>query len=109
MPASRRPKLPRELFETRSHTWHALGLGDELTPRFSKKALGGLVLALLVIAGTLVVYSQRAKIAPRHGEWVRIGTVIILVLVRSAATHWLSKGLAPRMYRRLDPATAGTV
>ena len=109
MPAPRRPKLPRELFETRSHTWHALGLGDELTPRFSKKALGGLVLALLVIAGTLVVYSQRAKIAPGYGEWIRIGTVVVLVLVGSAATHWLSKGLAPRMYRRLDPATAGTV
>jgi small-conductance mechanosensitive channel len=109
MPAPRRPKLPRELFETRSHTWHALGLGDELTPRSSKKALGGLVLALLVIAGTLVVYSQRAKIAPGYGEWVRIGTVVVLVLAGSAATHWLSKGLAPRMYRRLDPATAGTV
>ncbi len=109
MPAPRRPKLPRELFETRSHTWHALGLGDELTPRFSKKAFGGLLLALLVIAGTLVVYSQRAKIAPGYGEWIRIGTVIVLILVGSAATHWLSKGLAPRMYRRLDPATAGTV
>ena len=109
MPAPRRPKLPRELFETRSHTWHALGLGDELTPGFSKKALGGLLLALLVIAGTLVVYSQRAKIAPGYGEWVRIGTVVVLVLAGSAATHWLSKGLAPRMYRRLDPATAGTV
>ncbi len=109
MPAPRRPKLPRELFETRSHTWNALGLGDELTPRFSKKALGGLVLALLVIAGTLVVYSKRASIAPGYGEWFRIGTVIVLVLVGSAATHWLSKGLAPRMYRRLDPATAGTV
>lgn len=109
MPAPRRPKLPRELFETRSHTWHALGLGDELTPRFSRKALGGLVLALLVIAATLVVYSQRAKIAPGYGEWIRIGTVIVLVLVGSAATHWLSQGLAPRMYRRLDPATAGTV
>jgi len=109
MPTPRRPKLPRELFETRSHTWHALGLGDELTPRFSKKALGGLLAALLVIAGTLVVYSQRAKIAPGYGEWIRIGTVIVLILVGSAATHWLSKGLAPRMYRRLDPATAGTV
>jgi small-conductance mechanosensitive channel len=109
MPAPRRPKLPRELFETRSHTWHALGLGDELTPRFSKKAFGGLLLALLVIAATLVVYSQRAQIAPGYGQWIRLGTVIVLVLAGSAATHWLAKGLAPRMYRRLDPATAGTV
>ena len=34
--------------------------------------------------------------------------MVVLVIVGSAATHWLAKGLAPRMYRRLDPATAGT-
>lgn len=101
--------MPRELFETRSHTWQALGLGDELTPRFSKKAFGGLLVALLVIAATLVVYHQRAHIAPGYGEWIRIGTVVVLVIVGSAATHWLSRGLAPRMNRRLDPATAGTL
>ncbi len=50
-PAPRRPRLPRELFETRSHAWHSLGLGDELAPRFSKRQFGGLLLALLVIAG----------------------------------------------------------
>ena len=30
MPTPRR-RLPRELFETRSHAWHSLGLGDQLT------------------------------------------------------------------------------
>ncbi len=104
----RRPKLPRELFETRSHTWQALGIGDELTPRVSKRTVGGLLLALLVIAATLVVYYQRHEIAPGYGPWIRFGTVVILILVGTAATHWLSKGLAPRLYRRLDPATAGT-
>ncbi|MGE0065990.1 MAG: mechanosensitive ion channel domain-containing protein [Solirubrobacterales bacterium] len=108
MPAPRRPKLPRELFETRSHTWHALGLGDELTPRFSKRALGGLLVALLVIAATLLVYDRRAQIAPGYGHWIRIGTVVMLVIAGSAATHWLASGLTPRLYRRLDPATAGT-
>ena len=109
MPAPRRPKLPRELFETRSHTWHSLGLGEELTPRFSRKALVGLLAALLVIAATLVVYSQRARIAPGYGQWIRFATVAVLIVVGAAATHWLARGLAPRMYRRLDPATAGTV
>jgi len=108
MPAPRRPRLPRDLFETRSHTWHALGLGDELAPRFSKRALVGLLVALLVIAATLVVYYRRQEIAPGYGQWVRAGTVVVLVIVGSAATHWLSKGLTPRLYRRLDPATAGT-
>src|SRR5918995_7458663 len=62
-PPPRRPRLPRELFETRSHAWHSLGLGDELAPRFSKRQFGGLLLALLLIAGTLFVYEQRREIA----------------------------------------------
>src|SRR6478672_7077009 len=108
MPAPRRPRLPRELFETRSHAWHSLGLGDELAPKFSKRQFGGLLLALLVIAGTLFVYYQRKEIAPGYGQWIRIGTAVILVTVGSAAAHWLVRGLSPRLYRRLDPATAGT-
>ena len=65
-------------------------------------------MALLVIAATLVVYFERRTIAPGYGEWIRIGTVVVLVIVGSAATHWLAKALSPRLYRRLDPATAGT-
>jgi small conductance mechanosensitive channel len=107
-PAPRRPRLPKELFETRSHAWHSLGLGDELAPKFSKRQFGGLLLALLVIAGTLFVYYQRKEIAPGYGQWIRIGTAVILVTVGSAAAHWLVRGLSPRLYRRLDPATAGT-
>jgi small-conductance mechanosensitive channel len=109
MPSPHRRKLPRELFETRSHAWHSLGLGDELAPRISKKALGELLAALLVLAATLVVYYNRQRLLPGYGPWVRIGTVIILVIVGSAATHWLVQGLTPRLYRRLDPATAGTL
>ncbi len=107
-PAPRRRRLPRELFETRSHAWHSLGLGDELAPRFSKRQLGGLLIALLVLAGTLVVYYNRKHIAPGYSQWIRYGTVVILVIVGSAAVHWLARGLSPRLYRRLDPATAGT-
>lgn len=65
-------------------------------------------MALLVLAGTLVVYYNRRHIAPGYGGWIRYGTVVILVIVGSAATHWLARGLSPRLYRRLDPATAGT-
>jgi small conductance mechanosensitive channel len=109
MPAPKRPKMPRELFETRTHAWTSLGLGEEIEARaVSKRSLLGLVVALLVLIATLVVYSHRREIAPGYGEWFRIGTVIVLVIVGSAAIHWLSRSLQPRLYRRLDPATAGT-
>lgn len=107
-PQPRRPRLPRELFETRSHAWQSLGLGEELRPRFSKRRLTGLLLALVLLAGTLVVYYHRREIVPGYSHWVRGGTVVVLIVVGSLATHWLSSGLSPRLYRRLDPATAGT-
>src|SRR5260370_1249284 len=54
MPAPRRdrpgkrPKLPRELFETRTHAWQSLGLGEEIETRgVSKGSLVGLVVAIL--------------------------------------------------------------
>jgi small conductance mechanosensitive channel len=109
MPTPRRPKLPRELFETRSHAWHSLGLGDELAPRMSRKALGGLLVALLVLAATLIVYYNRHRLLPGYGQWVRFATVAILIVVGSAGSHWLVRGLSPPLYRRLDPATAGTL
>lgn len=101
--------MPRELFETRSHAWHSLGLEEELAPRLSKKTLLGLLGALAVLAATLVVYYNRHTLFPGNGQWVRVGTVAILVIVGSAATHWLVRGLSPQLYRRLSPATAGTV
>jgi small-conductance mechanosensitive channel len=110
MPAPRRPRLPRELFETRTHAWQSLGLGEEIETRgVSKRSLVGLIVAVLVLIATLVVYSHRRQIAPGYGEWFRVGTVIVLILVGAAAVHWFSRSLSPRLYRRLDPATAGTV
>jgi small conductance mechanosensitive channel len=109
MAAPKRPKLPRELFETRTHAWQSLGLGEEIETRGdSKRSLAGLIVAVLALIATLIVYSHRREIAPGYGPWFRVGTVIVLVIVGSAAIHWLSRSLQPRLYRRLDPATAGT-
>jgi small-conductance mechanosensitive channel len=110
MPAPRRPRIPRELFETRTHAWESLGLGEEIEARgVSKRSIAGLILAVLVLIATLVVYSHRRQIAPGYGEWFRVGTVIVLVIVGTAVIGLLSRSLQPRLYRRLDPATAGTL
>jgi small conductance mechanosensitive channel len=109
MAAPKKPKLPRELFETRSHAWQSLGLGEEIESQgVSKGSLAGFIVAVLALIATLVVYSHRREIAPGYGEWFRVGTVLVLIIVGSAAIHWLSRALQPRLYRRLDPATAGT-
>jgi len=99
MPARRpkRPKLPRELFETRTHAWESLGLGEEIeTKKVSKSTIAGIFIAILAIIATLVVYSHRRQIAPGYGEWFRIGTVIVLVIVGwRVAFDYLSLWVGP--------------
>lgn len=104
-----RRRLPRELFETRSHSWHEVGLGHELETRSPGRALGGLLVALIAIAGVLVVYYQRQDLFPGYGSWVRAATVAILIVVGAAGSHWLVRWISPRLFRRVDPATAGTL
>ena len=108
MPAPRR-RLHRELFETRSHSWQEVGLGHELEAQSPGRALGGLVIALVVLAATLVVYYRRQDLLPGYGPWVRAATVAILIIVGSAGSHWLVRWVSPRLFRRVDPATAGTL
>jgi small-conductance mechanosensitive channel len=101
--------MPRELFETRSHSWHAVGLGEELDPGAARRAPAGLFVALLLIAGALVVYANRGDWLPQYEGWVRVGTAVVLAIGGSAAVHWLVRSLSPRLFRRLAPATAGTL
>src|SRR6201995_607999 len=100
MPAPRR-RIPRELFETRSHAWTSIGLGDELAPKVSRKALGGLLAAVIVLVATLFVYYNRHTIAPGYGPWIRVGTVVVLILVGSAAVPWVRGGPFLRLLRCL--------
>src|SRR5665811_1246326 len=108
MPAPRR-RLSREFFETRSHSWYEVGLGEEIEKSSPRRALGGLVLALVALTGTLLVFHNRQDWLPGYGPWVKVATVAVLVIVGSVAVHWLVRGLTPRLFRRLDPATAGTL
>jgi small conductance mechanosensitive channel len=64
---------------------------------------------LLLIGGTLVAYSRRSDLAPGYETWVRVATVLVLVVVGSAAAAWLGRWASPAFYRRLDPAAAGTI
>src|ERR1700710_2031085 len=108
MPAPRR-RLNRELFETRTHSWQEVGLGHELEATSPGRALGGLLAALTVLAAVLVVYYRRHELLPGYGSWVRAATVVILIIVGSAGSHWLVRWTSPRLFPRVDPATAGTV
>jgi small conductance mechanosensitive channel len=61
------------------------------------------------LAAVLVVYYRRHELLPGYGSWVRATTVVILIIVGSAGSHWLVRWTSPRLFRRVDPATAGTL
>ncbi|HTU79309.1 MAG TPA: mechanosensitive ion channel family protein [Solirubrobacteraceae bacterium] len=125
------PRTPPKMFETRSQAWKEVGLLRQISPRVVKRArLEALVLVPLFV-GVVLVYDNRVSLfgteAPAapgvHGGQipahlvleepfdavVRIATVIALVILGWAIARDLGRGLGPPLFRRLEPATAGTV
>ncbi len=124
------PKTPPKMFETRSHAWQEVGLLRQISPRVVKRArLEALVLVPLFV-GVVVLYDNRVSLLgttkhvkatrtePAHTEQVleqalntpiRVATVLILMILGWAIARDLGRGLGPALFRRLDPATAGTL
>jgi small-conductance mechanosensitive channel len=117
------PKTPPRMFETRSQSWREVGLLRQVSPRVVKRArLEALVLMPLFVA-VVIVYDNRASLfgaAGRHGRAaheleapletiVTAATVIALLILGWAIARDIGRGLGPPLFRRLEPATAGTV
>src|SRR5919109_4818804 len=99
----------RSAFESRTQIWREVGLGSEIDRGAARRGKGGALVAALLIAGVLVVFSERKTLFPGHGLEVRVATVVLLVLLGWMLAHSLGRGFAPVLYRRLDPGTAGRV
>src|SRR5664280_3585370 len=117
------PRTPPKMFETRSQAWREVGLLRQISPRVVKRArLEALVLVPLFV-GVVVFYDNRVSLlgaAGTHGHKakelepaletpVTIVTVIALVILGWAIARDIGRSLGPPLFRRLDPATAGTV
>jgi small conductance mechanosensitive channel len=110
------------MFETRSQAWKEVGLLRQISPRVVKRArLEALVLVPLFV-GIVIVYDNRVTLfgsrasphAPLRLEQgvetpLRVVTVVALVILGWAIARDVGRGLGPPLFRRLDPATAGTV
>jgi small conductance mechanosensitive channel len=119
------PRTPQKLFETRSHAWREVGLLRQISPRVVKRArIEALVLVPLFV-GVVILYDNRLSLLGtttpgRHGHPpttslegletpVTVAAVIALVALGWALARDIGRGLGPALFRRLDPATAGTV
>jgi small conductance mechanosensitive channel len=118
------PRTPPKMFETRSQAWRDVGLLRQISPRVVKRArLEALVLVPLFI-GVVVLYDHRVGLLGtqvKHGHAsykelepaldtpVTVATVVALMILGWAIARDVGRGLGPALFRRLDPATAGTV
>jgi small conductance mechanosensitive channel len=111
------PRTPPKMFETRSHAWRQVGLLSQISPRVVKRArLEALVLVPLFV-GVVILYDNRASIAGERGTKlepaletpVRLAAVCVLLVLGWAIARDVGRALGPPLFRRLDPATAGTV
>jgi small conductance mechanosensitive channel len=114
---------PRRMFETRSHAWEEVGLLRQISPRVVKRARAEALVLAVAFAGVVVLYNHRVDLlgaAGSHGRAatelpseldapVRAVTVVALMILGWGIAGAVGRGLGPPLFRRLDPATAGTV
>ncbi|HSZ15201.1 MAG TPA: mechanosensitive ion channel family protein [Solirubrobacteraceae bacterium] len=126
------PKTPPKMFETRSHAWQEVGLLRQISPKVVKRARLEALVLLPLFVGVVLLYDNRVSLLgttvaatpERHGKPpvpahkvleqaletpIRVVTVIALMILGWAIARDVGRGLGPALFRRLEPATAGTV
>ncbi len=102
------------MFETRSEAWERVGLAAQVSQRIVRRARRQILVLLPLIIGVLVLYHYRVDILGKDTErrwdtviqWV---VVIALLALGWALARDIGRAAGPTFFRRMDPATAGTV
>jgi small-conductance mechanosensitive channel len=110
------------MFETRSQAWQEVGLLRQISPRVVKRARLEVLLLVPLFVTVVILYDNRVSLIGtpgRHGHPgtlepaldtpVRIAAVLALMILGWAIARDIGRSLGPPLFRRLDPATAGTV
>lgn len=110
------PKTPPRMFETRSQAWAEVGLEEQVSRGELKRArVEGALLAALFV-GVVVLYNHRASLfglskskTPGADSAVQIAAVLVLLILGWRVARDAGRAFGPALFRRMDPATAGTV
>jgi small conductance mechanosensitive channel len=107
------------MFETRSHAWREAGLLHQVSPGAVRRARWEALLLVPLFVGVVVLYEHRRGLLGLdkygHGRlvWlqtpVSLVTVVALLIVGWALARDVGRALGPALFRRMDPAMAGTV
>jgi small conductance mechanosensitive channel len=105
------------MFETRSQAWREVGLLHQVNPRAVKRARLEALLLVGLFMAVVVVYDHRRSLlgvdtsgSPSEVDTLtHVAIVVALLILGWAIARAIGRGLGPPLFRRLDPATAGTV
>jgi small-conductance mechanosensitive channel len=109
MPAVR--NRAAEMFRTKSYSWQQAGLAAQLRQEAAeqaKRARRELLIFVPLFAGVVVLYAYRDDIKG-YSIHIRVAAVILLLFLGWGIARALGRAFGPMLFRRLDPATAGTV
>ena len=98
-----------DAFPTRTERWQQAGLADAIQTADAKRARRKALVFVLLIAGVLTLFALRQDLFPDLAKASRYVTAILLIGLGWGLAGTLAMGVAPQLFRRMDPATAGTV
>jgi small conductance mechanosensitive channel len=113
------------MFETRSEAWERVGLAVSTSHRAVRKARRQALIFLPLLVAVLVIYNDRHQILGikcvsrpsgrtqcTQSPWetpLQIAAVVALLILGWSFARDVGRAAAPTIFRRMDPATAGTV
>jgi small conductance mechanosensitive channel len=113
------PKTPPRMFETRSQSWQEAGLIEQVSPRAVRRARWHALLLIPLFVAVVLLYEHRYSLLGRHelehGElkWLNtpidLVTVAVLLMLGWAIARDVGRAFGPALFRRMEPAAAGTV
>jgi small-conductance mechanosensitive channel len=108
------PKTPPKMFETRSQSWQEVGLAQQISRGAARRARWEAVLFALLFVGVIVAYDQRKDLlgssaVDEFETPLKVAVVVALLVLGWALARDVGRGLGPALFRRMEPATAGTI
>jgi small conductance mechanosensitive channel len=98
------------MFETRSEAWEKVGLAVDVSARAAQRARRQAAVLIPILIAVLFAYGFRKHLfGSKLDTPVRAGTVVALVALGWALARDIGQAAGPTFFRRMDPATAGTV
>lgn len=95
-------------FDSRTAVWQEVGLGNEIDRGDARRARRDAFILVLLIVGVIIIFSQRNTLFPDAGKVIRYTTVVLLAVLGWGLARTVAKGIAPVLFRRMEPGTAGT-